>query len=298
MSYNLEKVVNPHQPIYTQLNNYYRFCEQVCQMTDSTLKSKTYALNNFVATTHVNDLRKLTNRQVYDWMERQTLRGNSGRSVNNRLAHLKAMLRWQQDMNLVMPKLRIGLITKAIEAPARKVCFSRAEVTAALRYADEETWLLIRLAFDCGLRISELRGIRLRDLHGDQITIIGKGQKKRFAYLCTQVHQRLRAWICTQQIQNYLWPSPLQPDQPLAVCTIRAHMRRAFAQAGLQNFCPHDLRHSYATDLKRLGASTRQIQFGLGHSSEAVTERYLSDLEGFNLRELYQLKYSQPNSQA
>jgi DNA-binding protein Fis len=43
--------------------------------------------------------------------------------------------------------------------------------------------------------------------------------------------------------------------------------------------------------LKLLGIPTRKIQAGLGHATESVTERYLSDLEGSDLREIYEIKY-------
>ena len=60
-----------------------------------------------------------------------------------------------------------------------------------------------------------------------------------------------------------------------------------FSSRWVSDFRPHDLRHSYATDLKLLGVSTREIQAALGHATESVTERYLSDLDGFNLKSVY-----------
>lgn len=292
MPYRLEQVVPRRSQIYRQMTNYYNFCEQTRRMSRTTMQSKVYILNSFVRESRLTDLRKITNRQVYDWIDCQTRRGNTGRSINDRLAHLKAMLRWQQDMSLPMPGLRLGLIAKVREVPARKVCFSRAEVERALAGADPETWLMIRLAFDCGLRISELRNLQLSDFQGSRLTIIGKGSKRRYAYLSDEVQQKLQDWTTYNNIVGYLWPSPLSPDQPLAVCTVRQKMRAAFQAAGLPDFCPHDLRHSYATDLKQLGIPTRQIQAGLGHATEAVTERYLSDLDGFDLYEVYRQKYA------
>ncbi len=291
MPYNLEKVASPRWRIYQQAYQYYHFCEYVRQMTPATLTSKTYAINDFIRQAQLTDSTKITNQMIFAWIAAQTARGNSGRSINDRLAHLKAMLRWQQEVNLPMPKLKLALVDKAKEAPARKVCFTRAEVARVLAQANQIEWLLVRISFDCGLRINELRLLSLSNLHGSRLTICGKGQKRRYAFLCPETKHKLDHWIQQQGIKDYLWPSPLLAGQPLATCTLRKYMSDAFSRAGYGDFCPHDLRHSYATDLKQLGASTRQIQAGLGHSSEAVTERYLSDLDGFDLRELYALKY-------
>lgn len=297
MSYSLEKVTSVREPIYQQMHSYYHFCQNIRHMSPVTLTSKIYTLNNFILTSHLTDLGNISNHLIFEWISRQSQRGNSGRSINDRLAHLKAMLRWQRDMNLEMPQLKLALIPKVCEIPPRKVCFSREQIALVLAHTNLQTWLLIRIAFDCGLRISELQKLQIFDIKDNQITITGKGNKRRHAYLCPDVQMRLNDWILSGKIQKFLWPSPIRPDATLATCTIRAYMKQAFQKAGFNNFCPHDLRHSYATDLKKLGATTRQIQAGLGHMSEAVTEKYLSDLEGFDLRELYELKYSDVTSQ-
>ncbi len=297
MRYHLEEIVSKHSRIYQQVRRYYIYCEQVRGMSQTTMASKTYAINQFISVTHLNNLRKLSNRQIYDWINYQFSRGNTGRTINDRLAHLKAMLHWQQNMNVRMPNLQLGLITKAKEVPPRQVCFSRQEIQTVLSQASLQEWLLIKLAFDCGLRISELRKLQLENIYEDsRVSILGKGSKKRYAYLSPEAQQKLQIWISTKKITKYLWPSPIHPDQPLAVCTIRQSMRAAFLRAGFEDFCPHDLRHSYATDLKKIGIPTRKIQAGLGHASEATTERYLSDLIGWDLYELYQQKYNYSSS--
>jgi len=256
------------------------------------MQSKVYTINSFIYFTGLTDLRKISNQHVYEWMRNQSQRGNTGRTINDRLAHLLAMLHWQQDMNLSMSQLRLGLITKTKEESPRKVYFTRQQIDTVLTYANMQEWLFIRLAFDCGLRISELQKLRLSNIHDNRILINGKGSKNRYAFLSSETQTRLQQWILEQNITNYVWPSPTREHQPLATCTIRQNMQKVFAKAGFNDFCPHDLRHSYATDLKQLGIPTRKIQAGLGHASEATTERYLSDLDGLDLYEIYQIKYN------
>lgn len=292
MSYHLETVCRKNGAIYRQIYAYYNYCESIRQMSRVTMASKVYSINDFVCVTKLSDLRKIRNQHINTWINAQRQRNNSGRSINDRLAHLKAMLRWQRDMDLRMPQLKLGLIPKVAEVPARKVCFSRYEVEQVLKYANELDWLIISLCFDCGLRISELRNLKPCHLHGDRLYIIGKGRKSRHVFLRHETQLRLFRWLKQHHDAKFFWESPLRPGEPLTTYTLRIHMKQCFKRAGIEDFCPHDLRHSYATDLKHLGVSTRHIQAALGHATEAVTEKYLSDLEGFDLREVYQIKYS------
>ena len=67
-------------------------------------------------------------------------------------------------------------------------------------------------------------------------------------------------------------------------------MQEVFARAGFDDMRPHDLRHSFATELKLLGVPTRKIQLALGHTTEAITEHYLGDLDAVTI-ETIQKKY-------
>lgn len=289
--YGLEKVASKESVIYNQLFSYYHYCDCVRRMSPNTMSVKTEAINNFVKFCGITRLEDITNQQIYDWISDQTDRGNAGRSINNRLSQLKVMLRWQRDDNVVMPNLKISRIVKQKEVPPRQVYFTREQVYKVLALADRREWLMIKMAFDCGFRITELRTLRITNIHGNHITYVGKGQKKRHVKLDNEVMARLDDYISREHITDYLWPSILSPNQPVCDEDMRKAMRKPFKAAGFDDFCPHDLRRSFATDLKVLGASTREIQVGMGHSVEATTERYLKDLIGYNTDSLYDMKY-------
>ena len=89
-------------------------------------------------------------------------------------------------------------------------------------------------------------------------------------------------------VQDYLWGlyGYGANGEPPTTATIRKRLRRAFEVAGFNGFYPHALRHSFATDLQRRGASVEEIKEMIGHSSVATTERYLHGFEG-RLLELF-----------
>lgn len=291
MAYGLEKIVSKDAPIYQQLTSYYQFCEHTCRMSKTTMSVKTNAINYFVSFAGIKSLENIDNQMIYGWVDYMSSRGNTGRSINNRLRQLRVMLRWQRDDNVLMPNLKISRIVMQKEVPPRKVFFTREQINSALALADRREWLMIKLAFDCGLRISELRNLKLSDIHEKRMRIVGKCSKLRYVIMSDEARVRLDDWIQRENITDYLWPNKTSSG-PICDYDMRKAMKKPFKAAGFSNFRPHDLRHSYATELKQLGVPTRQIQVGIGHSSEAITEKYLSDLDGFNIDEIYNIKYS------
>lgn len=271
---------------------YYDYAQFTRGFTYDTMRGKVSSINHFVAHTRIKSLEEVTSDMINEWMEYQTINDCQPRTVNNRLKHVLAMIRYYRDYGMEIPGFRRGQIVKQKEHDPNRRAFSRETIYEALKYADRETWLMIKIAFDCGLRIKELRNIRLRDINGRQIRIFGKGGKQRFVLLSDEVMVRLHNLIQRYDLHDYLWASTTKPSSPKSENTIRRKMQAAFKAAGVYGMCPHELRHSYATDLKRLGASTRSIQYGMGHSTERITERYLHDLDPSDLEELYALKYS------
>lgn len=293
MPYRIENYTNPDREICKQLLEYYEYCQFTCHFTADTMRGKISSLNHFVRFCKIGRIQEITNSLIYDWMRLQTESGNGPRTVNNRLKHLRAWMNYCIDVcDMEIPGYASKKIKKQPEEDPNRRAFTRDVIYEALCYADRETWLMIKICFDCGLRINELRNIRLNDIQGEQLSVLGKGRKRRFAILSPEVIVRLNDWVRRNHITDYLWPSKTQPSKPKSTVTIRTMMRAAFSAAGVYNFCPHELRHSYATDLKKLGASTRSIQHGLGHTNEKITEMYLHDLTADSLEELYHLKYS------
>lgn len=137
------------------------------------------------------------------------------------------------------------------------------------------------LAYASGLRLAELRGVRLEQLRLESgfLMVIGKGNKERV----TPVGRR-----AVRAIERYLdaaRPKLVRPHSPGTVflnqrgrafgaTTLWLRIKRRAERAGLKPMTPHMLRHSFATHLLEGGADLRVIQEMLGHASLATTEVY------------------------
>lgn len=263
-----------------QIDEYLNYCENVRRMSEQTLHSKRWICREFLKTIKIDSLSELSNKHINEWIAEQTARGCSGRTINSRLVNLVAMLRYFQDMGASFPKLKLRLIIKCKEQPPRRVYYTREQIEQVLRYADHLEWLLIKLCFDCGLRISELRNLRLMNLNGRMVTFIGKGSKARESYMSEEARSRLDDWIQRNRISDFIWVRTPGKNEPMSVEDIRYLMRKPFYQAGFKNFYPHALRHSFATDIQKHGASLMETKEMLGHARIETTERYVHGLEG------------------
>lgn len=263
-----------------QIDEYLNYCENVRRMSEQTLHGKRWICREFLKTIKIDSLSELSNKHINEWIAEQTARGCSGRTINSRLVNLVAMLRYFQDMGVSFPKLKLRLIIKCKEQPPRRVYYTREQIEQVLRYADHLEWLLIKLCFDCGLRISELRNLRLMNLNGRMVTFIGKGSKARESYMSKEAKTRLDDWIQRNRISDFIWVRTPGKNEPMSVEDIRYLMRKPFYQAGFKNFYPHALRHSFATDIQKHGASLMETKEMLGHARIETTERYVHSLEG------------------
>lgn len=263
-----------------QIDEYLNYCKNVRRMSEQTLHGKRWICREFLKTIKIDSLSELSNKHINEWIAEQTARGCSGRTINSRLVNLVAMLRYFQDMGISFPKLKLRLIVKCKEQPPRRVYYTREQIEQVLRHADHLEWLLIKLCFDCGLRISELRNLRLMNLNGRMVTFIGKGSKARESYMSKEAKNRLDDWIQRNRISDFIWVRTPGKNEPMSVEDIRYLMRKPFYQAGFKNFYPHALRHSFATDIQKHGASLMETKEMLGHARIETTERYVHGLEG------------------
>jgi site-specific recombinase XerD len=137
---------------------------------------------------------------------------------------------------------------------------------------------IVMTAYGSGLRVSEACGLCVEDIDSRRMLIhvrSGKGGRDRYVVLPERVLFTLRHyWKATRPKGPRLFPGQ-KPDSSISSSAVRACLRAAAAQAGLdKRVTPHVLRHAFATHLLELGTDLRVIQMLLGHRSIRTTVRY------------------------
>jgi integrase/recombinase XerC len=140
---------------------------------------------------------------------------------------------------------------------------------------------VLETIYSCGLRVSELCGLRVEDVDWSEqlVRVRGKGKKERLVPIGEPA---------VKAIQNY-WSTLKQPPSghlpvffaetrksvPLQPVQISRRLKQYLAIAGLDpGLTPHKLRHSYATHMLDAGADLRSVQELLGHAHLVTTQVY------------------------
>lgn len=143
---------------------------------------------------------------------------------------------------------------------------------------------ILETLYGSGLRVSELLGLKLSDLHFDEnlILITGKGNKQRLVPLGAICKQKLKIYIDEIRVhlsikrghQDIVFLN--QHGRQLTRAMIFTIVRQVAANAGIEKkISPHTFRHSFATHLLENGADLRSIQLMMGHENITTTEVYM-----------------------
>ncbi len=139
---------------------------------------------------------------------------------------------------------------------------------------------MIELLYATGLRVSELVGLRLAQLHleGGFLIAFGKGSKERLVPVGERAEAQLRRYL--QEARPWLLRGRHEVvfvsrrGAPLTRQGFWKILRAYAARAGVREVSPHVLRHSFATHLLEHGADLRAVQMMLGHADISTTEIY------------------------
>jgi integrase/recombinase XerD len=139
--------------------------------------------------------------------------------------------------------------------------------------------IILKTLYYAGLRVSELCGLRWRDVQprGEegQITVFGKGGKTRAVLLPGGLWNELIAMRETAGGDEPVFRSRVK-DRTLDQSQIMRIVRAAAVRSGnSKNVSPHWLRHAHASHSLDRGAPIHLVQATLGHASVATTGRYL-----------------------
>ncbi len=142
---------------------------------------------------------------------------------------------------------------------------------------------ILETLYSCGLRVSELIGLKLSDLHTEVefIKVTGKGSKERLIPIGKTAVKYIQIYL--DNYRNKLTIADRHADflflnrrgKPLSRVMVFLIIKELADKAGLQkNVSPHTFRHSFATHLIEGGADLRAVQAMLGHESITTTEIY------------------------
>jgi integrase/recombinase XerD len=214
----------------------------------------------------------------------------SGESVYLEIAALRSFYKWAENEKL-LPVNVAAHLTLPRRWKRLPKALSAAEIEKLLNFPTQKNVpdpqglcnaAILELAYATGMRLAELRNLRLEQLQLDAgfIRIIGKGNKERVVPLGRKAVEALTVYLETARPKLVKPKSPgvvflTKRGTPFAAVTLWLRIKEQVQKAGIaRNITPHMLRHSFATHLLENGADLRVIQELLGHSNISTTEVY------------------------
>lgn len=140
---------------------------------------------------------------------------------------------------------------------------------------------VLETIYSCGLRISELVGLRVSDIDwaGQSVRVRGKGKKERLVPIGETALRAIEAYWARLPArpagESPVFLSETRKRSPVNRVMLARRLKSYLALAGLDpGITPHKLRHSYATHLLDAGADLRSVQELLGHAHLETTQVY------------------------
>mgnify|MGYP002624230906 CR=1 FL=1 len=142
---------------------------------------------------------------------------------------------------------------------------------------------MLEVLYACGIRVSELTGLRLSAIYPEVgfIRVIGKGNKERLVPIGEGALKHLEFYLSDRKQMNNIDKKSEdivflnRRGKQLTRNMVFLIVKEAAYNAGIEkNVSPHTFRHSFATHLIEGGADLRIVQQLLGHESITTTEIY------------------------
>lgn len=240
-------------------------------------------------------IKSVTAMEIYSFLKYATDdRGNSSVSRSRKLSAIKALYKYYVNRKHAFKENP----TADIESPKKKKSLPKVmsldesllllEAVKNDEMSETRTrdYCIITLFLNCGMRLSELAGIKTTDIDSElrSLRVMGKGSKERIIYLNDACRMALGDYLTERLDAKYrdldtktLFISGRGRNDPLSVKTIQWMVKKYLDMAGLSNkgYSVHKLRHTAATLMYQSGnVDVRTLKDILGHEQLNTTQIY------------------------
>lgn len=136
--------------------------------------------------------------------------------------------------------------------------------------------MIIELLYATGIRVSELRNIKITDIdfNNKSIKVFGKGSKERIVYFGDYAYDAIKLYLDNRELKSeYLILN--NNGKQISVRGIELIIKNVIDKACIKTkVSPHTFRHTFATHMLNNGCPLKSVQELLGHASLSSTEIY------------------------
>jgi integrase/recombinase XerD len=256
-------------------------------LSDRTLSAYAGDLRRYIASLDdagIRTPRGIERDHVLEHLIALRKKGLAPRSLARHVSAIRRFHRFLHGEGLVKSDPTADFETPRHVTPLPRV-LSPSEVERLIDSVDTTTTrgvrdaAILELFYSCGLRISELTRLPIKDVSVDEasVRVRGKGSKVRLVPLGRTAIHRLNDWLALRSEWKPKDETVFigRRGKRMSRTSLWQVVKRAARDARLRgNATPHTLRHSFATHLLDGGADLRAVQEMLGHADIGTTQVY------------------------
>lgn len=287
------------QEYYLDLRNFFRFLKIDKGLVPNDSELEEVSINDidleFVASVTLSDvynyLYYMSHDRVVSHNSRNVEQGASSTTMARKVATIRSFYKYLTKSN----KLEENPLADLDTPKTRKTLpryLTLDEAKTLLSSVDgrnkERDYCILMLFLNCGIRISELVGLNITDVRGDNLRILGKGNKERVVFLNDACIKALNDYIKIRASVSANSPALFITSRRDRISRAAVHslVKKHIKEAGLDSsrYSAHKLRHTAATLMLHGGVDVRTLQELLGHEHLNTTQIY-THVENESLRQ-------------
>ena len=266
-------------------NNFLKYIEFEKRYSKHTLISYNTDLTQFLNFLHIeyeiSDVSEISHQIIRSWISSMLDSGISSRSVNRKITTLKSFYKYlmQEDVVTENPTQKIISPKNVKKLPVFVEKSKMDELLSEIEFPDtfegERDKLIIDVFYMTGMRLSELLGIRKKDIDFSKsnIRVFGKRNKERIIPLSVNLLNQLKKFSEKHKINSCFFVN--FDGKKLSAKNIYNMVNKYLGMvSSLEKKSPHILRHTFATHMLNNGADINAIKEILGHANLSATQVY------------------------
>lgn len=257
--------------ISVKLTQFLNDCE-ARRLSERTIEQYQKSIEKFINICGEIDVNNINKETIVYFMK--SLRTVSPGTANYYLRGLRAFV------NFCELPVKVALVKE----PKKEIIpFTDGQVKSIFNQVDRNTFVgkrdyaILQMLYDTGIRVSELTGIRRKDILNDYILVKGKGNKERIVPI---------GITCQKALADYLkYVDDIPEDEPIFITENNLPINRNVVYSRLKEYAnraniknvrvsPHTFRHTFARKCVMSGTNPLVLQSLLGHESLEMVRRY------------------------
>ena len=269
--------------MFDKFTSYLQFEKRYSEHTVLAYGQDLNAFVEFAEVKKISEFADLSSAFIRSWIVYLIEGGMKNKSVNRKLASLRTFYKWMRKEGLIdhspMTKVQGPKNEKhlPIFAKESELLPSKIEELFSDDYSGKRDALMLELFYQTGIRLSELIGLTLKDIQGNQIKVLGKRNKERIIPISDDLVQQIQDYLelrkgISSKCENLLLLDSGNKLYPtFAYRKINYYLGKV---TSLDKKSPHILRHTFATHMLNRGTGLETLKDLLGHANLSATQVY------------------------